>query len=264
VIAGDEEHTWRFIETDGEGRFTIDGLADRLYTVRAMEPDTLLRVDEENVRAGTVALELRMSRDALYPRVAGRVRGSDGKGVAHAKIFPMCDAFQAKYEGQILSTSHDAVDGTETDEDGRFELKDVPKSLVYLRVESDEILPLEYGRYVEGDKRFVDTKVRALPRESIETLDIHVDRRAHVQVELGDPTTADKFSLLDAKGDAIELSIFVGNGRRETRQAPIVKGRSNVVGGSDRARTIVFYKDGNEVTRMSIELVPGETKTVKY
>jgi hypothetical protein len=176
----------------------------------------------------------------------------------------MCDAFQSRIDGQIISTNHAVVDGTETDDEGRFELRDVPKSLVYLRVESDTILPLEYGRFVENDKRYADVAVRALPADQIEKLDIQVDRRAHVRVELGDPSTADAFALLDSKGDAIQLSIFEGNGRSEMMQAPIVEGRSNVVGGSDRARTIVIYKNKQEIARLAVALVPGETKTVKY
>jgi hypothetical protein len=228
-----------------------------------VDPDTLLRTEVEGVGAGEVGVELRMSKDALYPRVAGRVRGSDGTGIAKARIFPMCDAFQARVAGQIVSTSHDALKGTVTDKDGNFELENVPKSLVYLRIESDEILPLEYGRYVEGDERFVHSAVKELPREKIESLDIRIDRRAHVQVELSDPATADEFALLDENGAGIEISVFMGNGRRDGPKAPIVEGRSNVVGGSDRARTIVFYKNGNEVARMAVALTPGGTKTVR-
>lgn len=262
-LAGSEK-PWHYVKTDENGEFTIDGLMDREYVVRAMEHDTLLRTEEKNVRGGTAAIELRMPTDELYLRVAGRVIGHDGKGIAGVKIGPMCDAFQVRLAGQVMGTSHHRVKGTVTDAEGRFELVDVPKSLVYLRLDSDDTLPLEYGRYVEGDDRFTKTLVRELPRERITALEITVDRRAHVQVELSDPTTADEFSLLDAAGDEIELSVFVGNGRREGKTAPIHDGRSHVVSGSDRARTLVLYKAQLEVTRIPVQLAPGETKTVRF
>jgi len=215
------------------------------------------------VQAGTTNLVLAMPKDALYPKVAGTVRTHDGQPVAGASIFPMCDAFQARVKGRIIGTSHDALDGTTTDENGHFEMLDVPKSLVYLRVEREDVLPLEYCRYVPGDSRFIDTP-RELPKDKIESLDIRVDRRAHVQVELADAAFADEFVLLDDKDKPLEVSIFIGQGRREGRRAPIVDGKSYVTAGTDRAKTLVLYKAGVEVGRRGIKLAAGETTTIRW
>src|SRR5262249_28760175 len=161
-----------------------EGLLDRDYELRAMDAKTLLRIEEKGVRAGRSDVELRLPADGLYPRVAGRVLSRKGQPIAGARVFPMCDAFQARLKGEIVSTSHDALEGVTTDAEGRFELVNVPRSLVYLRIDGEELIPLEYGRYVEGDKRFERTTVKELPRERIEKLEIAVERRCHLQVTL--------------------------------------------------------------------------------
>jgi RNA polymerase sigma-70 factor (ECF subfamily) len=264
LLAGSPRGSWRVIETSDGGHFRIEGLLDRPYTLEAMEPETLLRTRETDVPAGTTGVVLRMEEDALYPRVAGVVRGHDGRGIAGAAIGPMCDAFRSRWGDTTLGTSHSAVEGVRTDAEGRFELENVPRSLVYLRIDGEGILPLEYGRWVEGDPRFEHVEVRELPVDRIESLEIVVDRRAHLQVELGDPSAADEFALVDEDGTEIEISTFTGSGRREGMRAPIRGGRSDVVAGTDRARSIVLFQGGLEVARLPVTLVPGETTPVYF
>ena len=263
-LLADSPEGWRVIETSDGGRFRIEGLLDRPYTLEAMEPETLLRVQEKDVHAGATGVVLRMPDDALYPLVAGVVRGHDGRGIAGASIGPMCDAFRSRWGDMTLGTSHSAVEGVRTDGEGRFELEDVPKSLVYLRIDGEGILPREYGRWVEGDPRFENVEVRELPVDRIESLEIVVDRRAHLQVELGDPSSADEFALVDDAGTEIEISTFTGSGRREGMRAPIRDGRSDVVAGTDRARSLVLFLGGAEVARLPVTLVPGETTSVRF
>ncbi len=264
VLAGIEGRSWSYVETDEDGRFEIRGLLPRAYVLRAQDPENLLMIEESGVDAGRDDVEMRMPADGLFLRVAGTVRGHDGTPVAGVSIHPMCDSYRARFRGDVISTSHDAVDGVVTDSEGRFVLQSVPRSLVYLRLDGAEILPLEYGRYAEGDPRFANAAVKELPRDEIESLDIRVDRRAHLQIQLTDPALGDRFRLLDTKGDAIELSVFEGNNRREGMDARIVEGRSPVVSGSDRGRTLVLLKGETEVGRRPVTLKPGETTIVPW
>lgn len=263
VLAGDDDSVWRRIEAGGDGRFRIDGLLQREYKLRAMDPETLLIAEAGPFAAGALDVEIRMPTDELYPKVAGRVLSHAGRPVAGARIFPMCDAFQARLKGEIVNTSHEALDGTTTDAEGRFELANVPKRLVYVRVEGEGILPLEYGRYVEGDERFAETTVRGLPKDSIEDLEIVVDLRCHVQVELADPSIADMLSVLDEHGQELIINIIAGNSRREVPRAEIVDGRSYPMAIPDSGKTIVLYKGGIEVARKSVTLAPGDLMQVK-
>jgi hypothetical protein len=261
VLAGHDK-LWRSVETDERGRFEIDGLAQREYTLQAMDPDTLLRVKAGPFPAGARDARLALPTDELHPRVAGRIVGSDGTPIAKARVMPMCDAFQVRLNGAVASTSHSRLQGAVTDAEGRFELRNVPKSLVYLRIEGEDLIPLEYGRYVEGDSRFERVSVRALPAERIEALEIAVERRCHLQVRLADPELADAVAVLDAAGDELMLNVFVGTGRREQLRAPLAEGRSDPLAVSDAARTLVLYKGAAEVGRKPLELTPGELTEV--
>lgn len=257
------EGVWRYVESDERGRFELDGLLDREYVVRAHDPRTLLRTDSEPVHAGRSGVELRLPTDRLYPRVAGRVLSLGGTPVVGAEVFAMCDALQIKYEGQIVSTAHDARDSVTTDEQGRFELENVPMSLAYLRVNGATVLPVEYGRYVEGDRRFTNSGVRELPRERITDLEIRVETRCHMQVELSITDLADSLAVLDASGRELTLNLFEATGRRDAPRQPLHNGRSAMLAVPESGRTLVLFKEGVEVTRSGIELDPSKPTTIR-
>lgn len=263
ILAGAEGEFWHFVVSNSQGRFRIEGLLDREYRLRALDENTLLRVQVGPVRAGSQDVEMRFPAGALHPRVAGKVVSNRGAPVAGVRIFPMCDAFQARLQGQVVGTSHDALDGVLTDSDGRFEIRDVPKSLVYLRIEGEEVIPLEYCRETEGDPSDPHAAFSKLPKETIENLTIVVDQRCHLQIELADPSGADELSVLDGAGEELTLNIFMGNGRREGPRAPIVDGHSAALGLADRGKTIVLYRTGSEVSRAPVQLVPGALQTVR-
>lgn len=255
---------WKQIETGADGSFVIDGLLERDYHVEALDRRTLQRIQEGPFRAGAREIELRFPRGALHPRVAGRIVSHRGAPVAGARIFPMCDAFRTRVQGRIVGTSHTALEGTRSDADGRFELANVPKELVYVRIEGDDILPLEYCRAGEGDDRFVSDETSRLPAEHVEELVIQVALRCHVQIALGDPTSADEVEIVDAHGAALELNVYDGDSRETHERFPVREGRSAALAVSDAAAAIVLYKAGVQVARLPVELTPGPLREVKF
>jgi RNA polymerase sigma-70 factor (ECF subfamily) len=263
LLAGDDQNSWHSVEAGADGSFEIEGLLERDYVLRAMDPATLLRGETHPVRAGERDVEIRLPTDQLYERVAGRVVSQAGRAIGGVRVYPMCDAFQARAEGQIIGTSHSALQGVATDGDGRFELRNVPRSLVYLRIDGDAILPLEYGRYVEGDARFEHTAVRELPKDKIEQLEIVVEQRCHMQVELADAAFADELAVLDGAGHELVLSLYDGNSRREKLHQPIHEGRSDVLAVPDTGHTLVLFRTGAEVGRAPVQLEPGKLTTVR-
>jgi RNA polymerase sigma factor (sigma-70 family) len=263
VLAGDPGKRWRSVETDRDGRFELAGLVAREYTLRAMDPNTLLHADRKAVAAGSSAVEVRLPTDELIPKVAGVVVGRDGSPVAGAKIFPMCDAFRLRAQGSVISTSHAALDGTRTDGEGRFELLNLPKSFVYLRIEGEELLPLEYGRDTHDAPGAEEGSSNRIPEAELGKLRIVVQRRCHLQVELSDPGLADGLCILDEQGRRLEINVYVGKGRRTTDTSPIEAGKSHTMAVSDAAATLVLLKGEAEVSRTPLRLKPGETTTVR-
>jgi hypothetical protein len=92
---------------------------------------------------------------------------------------------------------------------------------------------------------------------------ISVSRRFHFQVELALPDEADELAVLDEKGQELEISEFLGNGRIEDQRQAIRDGRTNTLGVGDEGRTVVLYRAGVEVRRAPLRLVPGERVVVE-
>ena len=87
-----------------------------------------------------------MPSRAAYSVVRGRVLDGAGKPVVGASVRSSCDAFRNRVDGQVVGTRHASGVETTTDERGRFELSSVPKTLVYLRIDHPDTIPLEWGR----------------------------------------------------------------------------------------------------------------------
>lgn len=255
VIAGDPDRTWRFVTTGPTGRFTLDGLADRAYVVAAHDPATLLRVESAPAHPSAGPVTLTLDRSRLWRTVAGHVVTRDGEPLAGVTVSPATDVFLTKLDGRTVGTSHDGVAGATTDADGFFELENVPRELVYLRIGGEDVIADDWGRHVEGG-------LAALSDGKIEDLEVVAALRMHLKVELTDPTEADEFGALDEDGNEIVLNLIQATSRMEDVRMPILDGRSEVISATDSARTLVLYKDGVEVRRAPLALVRGEVTIV--
>jgi protocatechuate 3,4-dioxygenase beta subunit len=260
LVEGRGEDRWHRETTDAQGRFEIDGLMDREYTLEAMDPATLLRARPVKAAAGARDVELVLSKEALFERVAGRVVTRSGAPVADVVVFPMCDGFRLSYQEQVVSTSHSSVDGVRTGADGRFELKDVPRDLVYLRVNGEDTLPVEYGRHVEGGLAALGGARAGEGR--LEDLEIVVPLRVRLRVELSNPAEADAVAVLDEAGEPIVINVIAANGRREDERMPIVAGRTEVLTVTDSAATLVLLAGNSEVRRVPLALRRGDVNVV--
>lgn len=256
TLLADASPGWNRVLSAEDGSFTIGGLMDREYDVQAMDDDTLLRVEATGVRAGRSGVELVLSSEAVWPSLRGRVVNARGEGVPGVSIAPMCDSFRTKYQGLTIRTQHSSVEGTRTDEQGRFELKNVPNNLVYLRLDGTNTIPLEWGRHVEGG-------LAQLVGQDHDALEITVGQRCHFQVQLDNPTEADHIAALDAAGERLSLSEFTARGRRDGPTFALLEGRTPVLGVSDQATTLVLLREDEEVRRIPLRLTPGEQITVR-
>jgi hypothetical protein len=244
--------SWPWVRTDADGCFLLHGLEDRVYTLRAMDDRTALLVDGAEAAAGSEGAVLVLRRDALFAKVQGQVVSRRGAPVSGVRIVVQTDPHRL---GRSTAHGRAAASAT-TDAEGRFELRDVPKALAYLRLDGEEILPLEYGRGAAGG-------LLELSRGDVENLRIEVGVRMHVQVELEDAARADELAVLDADGQAIMINVLSGRGRRETGSLRFAEGRTPVFVVPDTAATVVLRKGGAEVRRQALDLRTGAVNSLR-
>ncbi len=249
---------WPFVKTEADGRFRIDGLLEREYSLVAMDQETLLRSASDPIRAGRKNVELLLDVDAVYPRVAGKVVSSTGVPAPRVTVAATCDVLTTKEGPGRESTFHSQGKVATTDAEGRFVLQRVPKERVYLRLDGEDILPLEYGR---DDARGIG----GVSHGEVESLELRVQVRYHFQVELSGPEagTADEIEVLDGAGERIPINLFLGNSRRTTDSVELKDGKSDALVVPEAARTLVLRSKGVELRRTPLHLVTGELNIVR-
>ena len=136
-----------------------------------------------------------------------------------------------------------------TDEEGRFEFKNVAAPITHARVHGPD---LDLDNYPLIDET-----------GDLEELELVVARRCHVRVELLDPSEADEFGLLGDSGEPSMLTTFRGNLGWSSPRTSLASGQSETLTASEAARTLVLYKDGVEVRRVEIQLEPGDVNVLQ-
>ena len=263
VMSGSRSQ-WTEVAVDDDGEFLLEGLLDREYRLRAIDTETLVMGDFGPFharRAPGRELSLTLATDQVFPLVSGRVVSLDGEPLGGISVHPQCDP-QVMTRGAGRSVRHRSTAGTVTDDDGYFELTRVPRSLVYLRLDGEGILPLEFGR-VSG---YGDSAEKSgLPHEAVTELEIEVVQRAHLRVVLSNPGSADTFSVLDAAGETVPLHLIRANGHSTSGSMPIhSEGRSDVIALAETGAVVVLHAGVVEVGRAPVELVPGEVVDVTF
>jgi len=262
LLAGSNE-SWTRVTSDASGRFEIGGLLDHAYSVVALDPHSLRRAIATDVPAGSSSVELGLREDGVYPHLAGRVFDANGKPVANVQVKLEAHVFEARSGPTLIMWRSFPVAGPLTDDEGQFELRDVPLEGVGITFSSDTIIPLGIGTAEFRADGTSSTSLESFVGAHPESLKIVVERRAHVQLELVDASGKPYFRLLDAEGKEVEMSVFMGTMRCFYPDVACADGRSQVVSTTERARWLVLKRDGKETQRVPIALVPGQTTHVK-
>ena len=234
------------VTTDDDGRFELLGLIDKEYTVSVHDEATLAFLRTDPIAAGSQGLLVELDVAERHERIAGRVVDPDGDPVAGAEI-ALCRSL-----GEINNTGYrDALEtsSVRTDEEGRFEFKNVAAPITHARVHGPD---LDLDNYPLIDET-----------GDLEELELVVARRCHVRVELLDPSEADEFGLLGDSGEPSMLTTFRGNLGWSSPRTSLASGQSETLTASEAARTLVLYKDGVEVRRVEIQLEPGDVNVLQ-
>lgn len=121
--------------SDGQGRFELRGLGSRPYTVRAIDPRSLLVLAAPAVAAGTTDLELRVPADAFLEHLDGMLVDRRGAPIAGARV----ELRAVLTAGRTSTRSLPRRDGVKSDTGGRFRIEHCPRRSVQLAVLGDGV-----------------------------------------------------------------------------------------------------------------------------
>jgi len=234
--------------TADDGSFELSGLLPRTYRVWAVHPATLEIIDPGPVEAGSSAVVLAFTENGAQ-RVAGRVVSLSGDPIPGIRLFfgRHGSSGDTPFFAPLMTDLAPA-----SDEDGRFEFEGLFTPGAYL-------IPV-------GPETSMSDRLYLDQFGDLESLVIRLPRRCLVQILLEqDPDEADRFRIEDGDGNVLSLMVETGNTTLSTNGGlGLAGGRSDVITTDERARTLVLFKDGEEVRRISLQLEPGDVRILRY
>jgi hypothetical protein len=231
----DGDNYWRTAATDAEGRFELGGLVDREYRLGVIDEASLDLLRTGPFAAGARDLRIVLER-APARKIAGRVLSSRGLPVPGVSLELMRPTF-----GGISSSMRRGAHVS--DAEGKFGFEDVSGRELQIWVRGDDVVPTIVGvPDAVGEDGFTIT----------------VAVRCHFKVRLsGALAAADRIRVLDADGAEMDLMDVTPSGVTTMKHATIVDGLSAALGVAEQAATLSILKDGQEMLRRDVRLVPG-------
>jgi protocatechuate 3,4-dioxygenase beta subunit len=229
---------WSSIDTDEHGRFRVEGLLARAYSLRLLDKKSCGAITAGPFEAGASDLAIVFDQGELR-RIAGRIVTRAGRPVENVHVQLMGEAY-----GGVWNDGGAQI----TSADGRFAFDGVGRNRISLWIRGDGVVSLIHA---------IDD---AQPTLDIE---IAVSARCHFKIECGSKDFADSLAALDAGGEHMQLSEVGANGETTRDSFEIVDGRSTTLAVASEARTLVLSKGEKKVLRVPLDLVPGRLNLIR-
>lgn len=238
---------WGWVETDAAGRFELCGLEPRDYELGAFAPDGLRLVRAGPFGAGSRGVRVALAPEVV-PVVAGRAVGRDGRPLAGVLVEANCVPVRLSLEhpdGSRATWAEPTEGGPSevTGDDGRFRFEGLGATELFLTLSSDAVVARHVGLAPGG---------LAAGDAPLDDLEVVLERRVRLRVELSDPSLADELAALDADGEPLELILFEDGGMDVARRRPLRAGRSRVYSASERVAEVALYRGSVEVLRLPV------------
>lgn len=229
------------VQTDTDGRFTIDGLCDRPYTLMAYDCATSLRSRPVVAKAGTEDVEIRLARDVIE-KVQGVVVDEHNKPIAGVSVSLWSDLIRLQWGNEDVFSQNHVRGAMRTGPDGSFWLYDVPTAGVMLYFDGAGIVPRTH--------EVVDRPLRIVAQHA-----------SPMSITCADHAAVDSVGALDGVGKPVMLQFRRGNSTLRQPRAKMLMGRAETFALPDQAVVVVGYKDDEEVRRT---LVQPNMRTVTW
>lgn len=236
-------------KTDEAGRFRIDDLAPRDYTLVAMDLVTLSKSQPEAITAGASSAVLRFDPAIEQADLVGRVVDRAGAPIEGVSLEWTRFAQWVSQPGRTASRVNILrTDPVLTGPDGKFKFKDVPL---------DKALKLHLSR--EGYQPLdVDLANLGSPHE-----DFSIVLGARCDVKVFGEANVRSIKLLDAAGNTLPLWSFPEpNTTSRSDAIGLKKGVTVPFQVSDAAVEIVFSAGSDATSSKAIRLEPGKLNEI--
>lgn len=238
---------WNWVRTDADGEFQLTGLEARDYRLDVLAPGVLAVATSQRIPAGSSGAVVRLDPPDVWPELAGRVVTEQGLGLEGVQLFLVVAASDRSgrvFGGTVRALQYEPGGFGQSGADGRFSFANVPRRRARLLLRGESILPTT-----------VDVDA--------ERLEIVAESRVQLELEItSEPQRFDRFGFAAPDGERLDV-LYLSHGSSDARRSgELVAGRSGVVSASSRARTLLLFKDGAEVERLAIRLVPGEVNRI--
>lgn len=236
------------VRTDATGGFALNGLQDQDYAVVAADPTSFQQVHSAEVPAGSTGLELVIDSNGRWEVVRGRVVDVQGTPLPGVDINVMGDVASLYLQGEFVRTSSWLVSSTQSDDEGEFTLRSLPKRWSYLLLDGPESMTAFVPAEELGDA----------DAESLDDVELVVTRRVHVRVTLNEGERGDEISILGEDHEPLGLQVSRGKPGPIQSRMPIHGDRTDILSVAETGRILVLFEAGEEVARRAILLRDGE------
>ena len=227
------------IVTDTNGEFMFFGLLDRNYRIQMIESQTLLTAESEPIPAGSEGVELILDRSSRI-NLAGRIVDRDGVPLENVNV-----AISMKRPSNLEIGREDLTDAA-----GYFELVGVTPSPEFFRIQGEEVVS-ELFREIPADADLTE-------------LELVVSRLCRFQADWGEWLgEADELQLRGLDDQPSDLIDRNAGGYSILPGLVVGEGRSQIVSISDTVTHAVLLQAGEEVERVAVFPVAGETLVLR-